>query len=190
MTAAVQWLGQKIDELVSSNSMVEADRQWGEDTLVSLHTAAKIETLELDQMGVVPPELWPAFSERLLDQLVREGARAPREQLKTALGNVPFMQMSAAQTFDVSLNFEAGGSQYISCATFMVRKRDDGQIVVAYSLFGKRWIEKGTYALNRRFWEQSPNPQRLKNYLQYGANRAIIRQLRSPQLKNEIKDRR
>merc|ERR1712047_144517 len=73
------------------------------------------------------------------------------------------------QLFDMSLNYTAGGSQYLSCIKCATCKMEGGQIMVIYSMYGKRWIEQETYKLNRDFCESAPVPQKLKNFLEHGA---------------------
>jgi len=157
--------------LIDMRSRVQrlsADKMWGESTLSELHTAAKIETLEARSASFVDPANWDRFKDILVKEVVREGAEQPEEKLRTELDKAFISTSHLAKLFDISLNYTAGGCQYMSCITCATRKMEGGQILVLYSMYGKRWIEHKEYMLNRNFWESAPVPEKLKNFLECG----------------------
>lgn len=147
----------------------DADVEWVESTLSTLYTA-KSESLK--SFSIVEEADWDDFSEFLLVKLILDGAEAPRMKLKEQLAEVPYLKLRAEKIFDISLNYSAGGSQYMSCVKCAARRKADNSIVILYSLYEKR-------CLNRNFWESSPNHQRLRNCLEAGASRALVSVLTS-----------
>merc|ERR1712127_523292 len=166
----VSWSTQQVQLLLKKNAELAADRQWGETTLRTSHAVSKVETLVTQSSSVVDREDWPAFTELLVKKLVRNGAQSLEEELRSGLKEAALSRDHKVKTFDISLNYEVGGSQFVSCVKFATRKKSNGQIMIMYSQYGKRWIERKEYRLNRKFWERAPNPARLMNFLEHGAN--------------------
>jgi len=182
----VQWVNWKLQGMRQQNSELVEDARWGDSTLKSLQKVSKIETIESMTLNTVPIENWDRFSQRLVRKLVRDGASHPEEVLTNALQEVQDSNDSLHRQFDLSLNYEFGGSQYMSCIKFAARKKRSGDIVICYSLFGKRWVEQEQYALNREFWEKSPVPERMQAFLEHGANEGFIKALETSSVREAL----
>lgn len=180
MAQVVQWARDQAALLTREADAKSADTRWAEDTLASLHTISKIETLEAQFVSVVDISNWDGYSRAMVANVTRNGADHCKQELASHLSLVPFIDRHAEKVFDISLNYEWGGSQYISCVKFACKISQTGKIIVAYSMFGKKWIEKEDYALNKDFWEVSPNPQRIKNFLEAGANQRLVQAIEAP----------
>merc|ERR1711879_179271 len=167
--------------LLAQASEYAADEEWAEEAFSTLHTIAKIEILESQSISVVKPEMWAGFSQLVVDKNVRNGAEHHSQQLEDSLALVPYVEVHGEKTWDISLNYTNGASQYLSCIKFAAKKNEDGNIVIAQTLFGRKWVEQKDYHLNRSFWEVSPAPQRLKNYLEAGANKIMHKALEGPE---------
>lgn len=179
-------LAKMVQSCQGSMQALSADAKWGEETLQTLHTLSKIETLEMQSVTSVAETQWPQYTNFIVQKLVRNGAKAPEQELRSELEEAAFSLDKHGRTFDISLNYEWGGSQYMSCAKFVVKKKANGTIVVAYSLFGKRWIEQSDYRLNIKFWETAPTPQKLRNFLEHGATRNLVKVLEAPDARQAI----
>merc|ERR1712127_1100009 len=184
----VSWSTQQVQVLKRKNTELAGDRLCGETTLRTLHTVSKVETLATQSSSVVDKEDWPAFTELLVKKLVRNGAQSPEEELRSGLQEAALSRDHAVKTFDLSLNYEAGGSQFVSCVKFASRRKLNGQIMIMYSQYGKRWIERKEYRLNRKFWERAPNPARLMNFLEHGANDGFQKPLLDDEVQQSMEE--
>merc|ERR1712113_1356340 len=112
----------------------------------------------------------------LVDQVVRENAVKPKKELEKQLKQVPMADLKVGIMFDISLNYEAGGAQYLQCVKFTCKKNSKDEIVVAYANYGKMWTEASNYSMDKAFWQS--NEQKVKNFLEYGAYCGLIDRLK------------
>ena len=120
---------------------------------------------------------WEGFAKCLADDLARKGE--PHENMYGQLKRCGFVQQNVTDVFDINLNFENGGSQYMSCVKFTVKGHKD-HITIVYAQWGKKWVEQSDYHLNRSFWESSPNDKKVIDFLKHGANKVLLEQLEAP----------
>jgi hypothetical protein len=182
------WLSRKVCHFNDKKKKNVEVTKWAEGTLSSLHSISKIETLEVKMVCLVDTGNWASFSEKLIKKVCRNGATHAQQELRDNLSLVGDSKQAQQHMFDISLNYEFGGSQYMSCTKFVTYKVSCNQVVVAYSMFGKKWIEQREYALNRAFWESAPTPQKLKDFLDAGAGARLAEALENATQDGSLED--
>merc|ERR1711879_714616 len=109
---------------------------------------------ESQSVSLVPLEKWAGFSARVVRRTCWNTAGHSRKELQDIFDSVPALIGSDPQkVWDISLNFSDGTSQYMTCIKFAAKKKHNGDVVLAESLFGKKWVEQSDYHRNRAFWE-------------------------------------
>lgn len=160
-------------------SLHSADTEFVADTLDRLHPFGQIETLESQFLSVVDVNNWKSYSNTVVQNCLKKGGQDAESlrkkedvevELRSQLDLMRDAEVHAGKTWEIRLNFQDGGAQYLSCIKFAGKKATDSKIVLAYAMFGKKWVEQNDWHLNRDFWETPPVPEKLRNYLEAGAS--------------------
>lgn len=168
----------------------ESDRQWGDSTLEGLHTAGEIQTLKLKSMDVIEDENLKAFSEKLIKKfMVGDAAQTKtnKERIEDKLLESNFVEASVDKIFNISLSYEMGGFQYMSCLKFFAKKKDKSYLIF-YALYGKKWTQRADKHLNKLYWESDKTRLRIKNFLEVGASEILKDMLIEPDATNALQE--
>jgi len=196
MALVNNWVTQHQDLFTKWLDQHKADVAFLNESLSKLHSVSQVHTVEAQQVGIVQGSVWKDYTEHIVKLCLPDedanhtGAHinhaAAEKELRGFLENVPFYDSAINKIFELHLNYELGGSQYLSCTKFLCKKAADGRLFIAYAMFGKKWDEQKNYRLNIRFWTE--NEDKVKNFLESGVTERLVQALSSPGAQGAISE--